>query len=463
MIEGYLGEDAFRQGVRIYLRRHAEANASADDFWRALDESSGQDVTKIANAWIKEPGHPLVEIEARVHGDGLELALSQTRYFSDQHAAPTAQLWPVPLVIKYGTREGIKEERVLFSAARETVALPGARWLYPNVGGKGFYRFALAGIAGERLDEGIRELGAEERLNAVENQWALTRHGKAPLSAFLRRLETLRGEDDRAVLAAIADALTWIGNYAVRPSTERPFQRLVEELFRPILEKTGWDPRDGEDSDTREKRTRAIGMLGIHARAADVRDEAQRRVRAHLDGSERLHPDVAGVVIGVGATIGDAALWERYVARMKEAAASDAQEEARFRQGLLSFEEPALIERTAELIFSPTIRTMERGLMIIPLMQSRVSRQITWDVLRAKWDTEVARADLAPLLKQAFPNAVSQLAQPELAGEAIAFLEAKRTPDIAETVAQSIERLRVNAAAAERLARELEDSLKVPA
>ena len=57
MIEGYLGEDAFREGVRIYLKRHAEANASADDFWRALDEASGQDVTAIANAWIKEPGH----------------------------------------------------------------------------------------------------------------------------------------------------------------------------------------------------------------------------------------------------------------------------------------------------------------------------------------------------------------------------------------------------------------------
>jgi len=40
MVEGYLGEETFREGVRIYLRRHAEANASADDFWRALDEAS---------------------------------------------------------------------------------------------------------------------------------------------------------------------------------------------------------------------------------------------------------------------------------------------------------------------------------------------------------------------------------------------------------------------------------------
>src|SRR5438094_2810023 len=41
MIESYLGEDAFRAGVRIYLNRHKEANASADDFSHALAEASG--------------------------------------------------------------------------------------------------------------------------------------------------------------------------------------------------------------------------------------------------------------------------------------------------------------------------------------------------------------------------------------------------------------------------------------
>src|SRR5437899_8861609 len=105
MIEGYLGEDTFREGVRIYLKRHAESNASADDFWRALDESSGQDVTAIANAWIKEPGHPLVDISARETGDGLELELRQSRYFSDRSAQPTSQRWPVPMVIKHGSDE----------------------------------------------------------------------------------------------------------------------------------------------------------------------------------------------------------------------------------------------------------------------------------------------------------------------------------------------------------------------
>ena len=100
--------------------------------------------------------------------------------------------------------------------------------------------------------------------------------------------------------------------------------------------------------------------------------------------------------------------------------------------------------------------------MLIPMLQYRRTRPVAWTVLKQHWDTDVANAEVAPLLKQAMVNAVSQLAERGLAEEATAFLEQKKTPDVAETVAQSIERLRVNAAAAERLAEELENELRVP-
>jgi aminopeptidase N len=404
-----------------------------------------------------------VDIRARDADGGLELELSQTRYFSDADAAPTSQRWPVPLVIKYGTAQGVREHRSVLGAKSGTLRLPGAQWFFPNAGGRGFYRFRFASaFEGDRLDAGIAHLAAEERLALIDDLWALARHGKATLAMFLARLETLRGEQDRAVLAAIGDSLSWLGNYAVRDATERPFARLVDDLYRPILEAAGWTARDGDDTDVREKRTRAILMLGIHARAKDVRDEAQRRVRDHMEGLERLHPDVAGTVVAVAATVGDNALWDRFIARMQQVQASDAQEEARFRQGLIFFEDPALAERTAEAIFSPLIRAQDRGLMLIPMMQSRRTRLAAWKALSAHWDSDIAGTDMAPLLKQSYVTAISQLTQRGVADEAGAFLEAKRTPDIQETVAQSLERLRINTAAAERLADELEDALRVP-
>jgi ERAP1-like protein len=204
-----------------------------------------------------------------------------------------------------------------------------------------------------------------------------------------------------------------------------------------------------------------IVMLGIYGGAADVREQAGRRVRAHLDGKMRLDPDVAGALINVAAADGDEVLYDRYIERMKKVAADDAQEEARFRQALVSFQRPELVRRTTEAIFTELIRPMERGLMVIPLLQQRHARPVAWPIIRDRWDEQVAPAE--PLLKQRFVNAISQLAEPGLAEEATRFLESKRTPDVNEIVAQSVERLRVNTAAARRLGDELGDALSVPA
>ena len=460
MIESYLGEDTFRDGVRIYLNRHKTANASADDFWKALDEASDQDVTTIMNTWIKESGHPIVSIALRDASAGI-FELSQTRYYSDREAASSTQLWPVPLVLRYGTDDGIREERVLLRDARATVRLASATWVFPNAGGRGFYRWQLDDAADRMLDRGVRELAPEERLSLIDNMWALTRTGRASLATFLRRLDTMAGEDDRAVIASISDALTWLSSYAVREKTEASFARFIDAFYRPIFDKVGWRPRDDEDSDTREQRGRVIGMLGFHARAEDIRRGARDRAQRHLDGTEPLHPDGAGVILGVAATDGDDKLWDRYVKRMQSAQADDAQEEARFRQALIAFEDEHLARRTAEAIFSPLIRTQDRGLMVVPLLQGRRTRDAGWEAIRDRWDADIATAE--PLLKQRFVNAVSQLTTQRYRDEAIAFLEAKRTSDIAEAVKQSVERLRVNTAAAERLAQELDEALAAPA
>jgi puromycin-sensitive aminopeptidase len=460
MIESYLGEDTFREGVRIYLGRHREANASADDFWKALDEASGQDVTTIMNTWIREPGHPLVSISLKDASAGT-FELSQTRYYSDKDVRRSTQHWPVPLVIKYGTAAGIREERVLLRDERATVRLAGAQWIFPNAGGRGFYRWQLDEAADRLLDNGVKQLGPEERLSLIDDVWALTRTGRASLASFLRRLDTLAGEDDRAVIAAISDALSWLSSYAVRDRTETPFARFIEAFYRPAFEKLGWRPSDGEDADTREKRARVIGMLGYHARAADIRTGARDRALRHLDGTEPLHPDGAGVILGVAATDGDDALWDRYVKRMQTAQATDAQEEGRFRNALVSFEDEHVARRTADAIFSSTIRTQDRGLMVIPFLQGRRTRDAGWDAIRSKWDSDIATAE--PLLKQRFVNAVSQLQTARYKDEAIAFLESKRTPDIEQAVKQSVERLGINTAAAERLAKELDEALAEPA
>jgi len=96
MIEGYLGEEKFREGIRLYMRRHREANATADDLWGALAEASGQPIVELADGWIRQTGYPLVTLSEQ----GGKIRLTQRRFFSDPEAAPEPTRWLVPLVLR---------------------------------------------------------------------------------------------------------------------------------------------------------------------------------------------------------------------------------------------------------------------------------------------------------------------------------------------------------------------------
>jgi len=145
------------------------------------------------------------------------------------------------------------------------------------------------------------------------------------------------------------------------------------------------------------------------------------------------------------------------VARMRESEASDAQEEARFRNALPAFEQPDLVQRTATACFDGTFRLQDRGLMLSSLMAGRHSRRTAWQTLRDRWDADVAPLD--PGLKHRLIGGLGQLTPRELQREATAFLEEKRSPDSEEITAQTLERLRLNSDAAQRLATELDQAL----
>ncbi len=66
MFERWVGEDAFRAGVRGYVRRHAWGNATSADFLAALDAAApGRDVAAAFTTFLEQPGVPLVSIDLR--------------------------------------------------------------------------------------------------------------------------------------------------------------------------------------------------------------------------------------------------------------------------------------------------------------------------------------------------------------------------------------------------------------
>src|SRR5437667_336700 len=208
MIEHYLGPDAFRGGVRLYMRRHREGNTVAADLWRALEEASGKPVARVAQAWIAQTGFPLVTFAPAGDGGRAALGVRQERFCADPRvpAARRRGKWPVPLVVKWRGGGDAATERYLVDQARDRLELPARAapaWYFGNADAGGFYRVAhdpadRAALVAD-LSAGLTPV---ERLALAGDQWALVRGGRAPIESFLDLADALGEETDYDVLDA---------------------------------------------------------------------------------------------------------------------------------------------------------------------------------------------------------------------------------------------------------------------
>lgn len=58
MLRRKLGDEAFREGIRLYYRRHVNGTASTDDFMRAMEEASGRELGRFFDQWLRQGGNP---------------------------------------------------------------------------------------------------------------------------------------------------------------------------------------------------------------------------------------------------------------------------------------------------------------------------------------------------------------------------------------------------------------------
>jgi hypothetical protein len=167
MLEGWLGEAAFRQGLRLYLERHALGVAASADLWAALEAASGEPVARVAGPFADQAGAPAVRLDWR------DETLDITR--EDGGAGP------LPLRLRIGLRDGrvVTREQILDDAARLVLDAPVA-WAFANPGAATYAR-ALPTPTRPPLDT----LTDAEATVVLEDSWLSLWIGETDLLACL--------------------------------------------------------------------------------------------------------------------------------------------------------------------------------------------------------------------------------------------------------------------------------------
>jgi puromycin-sensitive aminopeptidase len=441
MLEQYLGESRFREGIRHYIHGHAFANTETSDLWDALESASGEPVRRTMESWIFQGGYPVVAMTAIGEGN---ITVEQARfgYSAVVEGAPVDDArWSIPLRLRFATPSGPHESRVLLEDRSMTITLPdgasvrGDGVVNLNVDSSGFYRAQLPEtILDDVIARGPIGLAPIERYSLIDDAWALTVAGRLDAARFLDILDGFRHDDDLSVWQRVMGALDTIWR-VVAPGDRTRFEQRVDAIVRPAYD--AFAQRVVDDDRSRQLRATLFGALGRLAGNRSAIEHARTIVR---DGDD--DPALLAASISVVANYASIDEHADFVRRMQQA--TSPQEEERFRSALADVANPIAFATTLAMCADGRIRTQDAPYLLTRAMQNRFCGFDAWLFLAANWDDLVARFPSNSIPRML--AGIASLAETEQVSAIESFLDAHPTQQGQQQVRQHRERMRVQAA-----------------
>ena len=218
-LEHLMGPDAFRDGLREYLKRYAYGNATWPDLIAILDARTPADLQAWNKVWVNEPGRPVFAYQLRTaRGKIKSFIISQKGEDGSRRAWP--QAFTVALV--YADRVDELPANMLRTQLRLRAAegRPAPQYVLLNALGEGYGLFPLDAQALPHLGELKNPvMRAAAYINLNENLLAGQAGAPAQVLALLRPL--LAHEPEELNLGLLLDQVANVF-WRFTPPAERP-------------------------------------------------------------------------------------------------------------------------------------------------------------------------------------------------------------------------------------------------
>jgi len=450
MLEAFLGEETFRNGLHAYLFAHQYANARKDDLWTALEEASGQPVTKVMAAWVNQTGYPVLETKARRDGE-VHVELTQRRFLYDhllEEDNEDTTLWPVPIPVMTGPTcqqaSFLLEDKSASFAATSVLGTKTDDWVKINAGQTGFFRVNYSADEWEKLKGAIqrREMPAIDRLGLESDAYALMRAGMLPATTYLSVAEAFLDEGDATVWGSLSSSFGGL-SALLRDQLFLPqFETFAAEAYRKIVATVGWNPTAGEGHLDSLLRSIVLGQAGAYGNA-DVLLEAKRRFAGYLANPVSLSPDLRGVAYSLAAHQGDQAVYDQLWELERKA---DLQEEKMRLLGSISrFKQPELLQETLRRSLTDEVRAQDAVSLVMMVAGNRHGRDLAWQFVKDNWTEFNRRYGDGGFMLMRLVGITGSFTSLDRAAEVEEFFKTHPAPAAHRTLQQSLERIRLNA------------------
>ena len=307
MLENYVGEDAWRKGVRAYMKKHAYSSTVTKDFFDAIEKAAGKPIKAIAKDFTEQPGVPMIRVDDVVCKNGKSIvSLSQLEFSRDEPNRP-AKSWQVPVVAQVaGTKV---YGRTLVVNGKGSLQLPACGTVVVNAGQNGYYRTMYAPAVFSNLAKNFSSLSAIDQVGALADSNATAIAGQQPVANFLDLASSTPDEASVHVWSAVAGRLSgYLGFLKGDEVRTKKFEQFARAKLTPVMNKLGWEAKAGEPEYLANFRAEMIGVMSGLEDPATLA-EARRRFLAMDTDPNAAPASLRFLILAIVARNADETTW----------------------------------------------------------------------------------------------------------------------------------------------------------
>jgi aminopeptidase N len=435
-IQGYIGEENFKKGLRHYLKTYEYGCASSHHLWESFETVSRQPISAMMKSWIEQPGFPMITVDRR----GNQLVLSQQRFTYLPNDSD--QKWLVPITIRLFSKTGAtKQVSLILDGVEQAVDIDEDIVAYKvNDRQTGFYRVKYGdpkNIAELGLRVREKSLAPEDRWGLQNDLFARVKSSQTTLDEYLKLLDFYDREDAYLPLASMAENL-YAAYLVLDPASRQKIASLAIPKFEGILANIGYEPLPDEDHPTAMLRDQIIWDAALYGSRPTL-DFVHDQFGALMAGGA-IHPDILKSVMQAGALSGDEQVFDWFDQRFQ---VSQIEHE---RMNILSamgcFKDAGLIQKTQQYVLD-RVPARNKFMPVVALCANPHAIELMWDWYVSNLEQI---EQFHPMLYERVVAAIIPTAGIQRADEVKAFFDNYRTQkDKAKDVINlSLERLEIN-------------------
>ncbi|XP_055851688.1 glutamyl aminopeptidase-like isoform X1 [Episyrphus balteatus] len=400
MLEGFVGEDVFKEAVHNYLDRYQFSNAETDDFFSEFESFSLDfDVKLIMKTWTVQTGYPVVDV---VKVNQTQYKLTQKRFFSNPedynqtHSDSEFNYrWTIPITYTTSANPVVQKTWFNYDDSEVIINLPSATdWIKINKDQVGYYRVNYPQEIWEQINKALFNTPAafsiSDRAHLLNDAFTLADSTQLSYKTALDLTKFLQNELEYVPWNVATSKLLSMKNLLYYTDVFNDFRKYARRLLIQVYENVGWEV----DENNHLKNLLRVTILDAACSFGHVNclQEVGARFTSWLsDPSNRPKPDLRNAIYFHGmAQAGTEETWDQMWDLFKYE--TDASEKAKLMQGLSAIKEPWILQRFIELAWDESnVRGQDYFTCLQNIARNPVGQSLVWDYVRENWEKLVER------------------------------------------------------------------------